>query len=116
MNRMYEYMLSAETKNIILRPRFASFRVALMTKSDELRMEAEKHKGRMGPLCTDSQVELDEEYGKLVLNTIKLMMFLEDNGVPSQYVNSKSPTKPVRIKVKVLPRRSARLMAKYSAE
>ena len=82
MNRMYEYMLSAETKNIILRPRFASFRVALMTKSDELRMEAEKHKGRMGLLCTDSQVELDEEYGKLVLNTIKLMMFWKTTAFP----------------------------------
>jgi len=119
VNEMFGYMLSAETKKILLRPRFAKFCVTLMNKCIDLNREADDHKRRLGAWGLGS-LETYDEYNKLIEKLVEMMMFLEDNNVPSPYASSKSPTKPVKpvkptkpvsIKVKVLPRRSARLMA-----
>ena len=116
MNAMYDYMLSDKVKHILLCPRFANFISSVMKKSDELRLEADQRKSNlyMDLWCMGGQ-ERYNEYNKLIEKSLEMMMFLEDNGVPSPYASSKSPTKrvkPVSIRVKVLPRRSARLMAK----
>jgi hypothetical protein len=79
-----------------------------MQKCDDLRREAEDHKSSLGVWVMGP--ETYNEYNKLIENLIEMMMFLEDSGVPTPYASSESPIKPVRIKV--LPRRSARLMAK----
>ena len=119
VNEMFGYMLSAETKKILLRPRFAKFCVTLMNKCIDLNREADDHKRRLGAWGMGG-LETYNEYNKLIEKLVEMMMFLEDNNVPSPYASSKSPTKPVKpvkptkpvsIKVKVLPRRSARLMA-----
>jgi len=90
-----------------------------MNKCIDLNREADDHKRRLGAWGLGS-LETYDEYNKLIEKLVEMMMFLEDNNVPSPYASSKSPTKPVKplkptkpvsIKVKVLPRRSARLMA-----
>ena len=108
INRMYTHMLSPNSKNILIRPRFANFRVMLMNKCEELRQEAENHKSSLG--LWGLGIETYNEYNKLIEKLISMMMFLEDNGEPTPYANSKSPTKPVS--TKVMLRKSARLMAK----
>jgi len=104
-------MLSNQAKYILLRPQFANFRLTVMKKCDEIRLDAEECKSRLGL----GSLETYDEYSKLIDILLEMMMFLEDHGVPTPYASSKSPTKPVRpvsIPVNVLPRRSARLMAK----
>ena len=108
---MFSYMLSNQAKYILLRPQFANFRLTVMKKCDEIRLDAEECKSRLGALGLGS-LETYDEYNKLIDILLKMM---EDHGVPTPYASSKSPTKPVRpvsIPVNVLPRRSARLMAK----
>ena len=118
LNALYSYMISDEVSHILLRPQFADFRLALMKKSDELRIDADNEKSRLGAWGLGG-IETYNEYNKLIEKSIEMMMFLEDNGVPTPYASSKSPTKkvkPVSINnVKVLPRRSARLMEKKNA-
>lgn len=114
---MFNYMLSAEIKNILLRPQFAKLCVSVMNKCIQLNREADNEKRNLGAWGLGS-LETYDEYNKLIEKLVEMMMFLEDHGVPSPYASSKSPTKqikPVSIKVKVLPRRSARLMAKAAA-
>ena len=79
-----------------------------MNKCEELRQEAENHKSSLG--LWGLGIETYNEYNKLIEKLISMMMFLEDNGEPTPYANSKSPTKPVS--TKVMLRKSARLMAK----
>ena len=123
INAMFNYMLSAEIKNILLRPQFAKLCVSVMNKCIQLNREADNEKRNLGAWGLGS-LETYDEYNKLIEKLVEMMMFLEDHGVPSPYASSKSPTKqikpvkpvkPVSIKVKVLPRRSARLMAKAAA-
>ena len=116
VTEMFSYMLTAETKKILLRHKFAKFCVTLMNKCIDLNREADDHKRRLGAWGIGG-IETYDEYNKLIEKLVEMMMFLEDNNVPSPYASSKSPTKPVKpvktvsIQVKVLPRRSARLMA-----
>ena len=113
MHTMFSYMLSNQAKYILLRPQFANFRLTVMKKCDEIRLDAEDCKSRLG--AWGLGIETYDEYNKLIDILLEMMMFLEDHGVTTPYASSKSPTKPVRpvsIPVNVLPRRSARLMAK----
>ena len=110
---MFSYMLSNQAKYILHRPQFANFRLTVMKKCDEIRLDAEDCKSRLG--AWGLGIETYDEYNKLIDILLEMMMFLEDHGVTTPYASSKSPTKPVRpvsIPVNVLPRRSARLMTK----
>ena len=103
MSAMYQHMLLPNSRNVLLRPRFAKFRAVLLLKCDELCQEAENHKSRLG-----MGLETYNEYNKLIEKLIEMMMFLEDNN--DVYTSSRSPTKPVS--TTILLRKSARLMAK----
>ena len=86
MNAMYEYMLSAETRNIISRTHFAKFRVAIMKKCDELYQETyfqQRQNAKGLYLHTDSQLDLLIQHDCLEENLEFMMMYLEkDNGLP----------------------------------
>ena len=119
IGEMFSYMLSPEVKCILSRSRFANFRIILMKKCDDVNREAENHKKNLGAWGMGG-LETYNEYNKLIEKLIEMMIWLEDRGVVSPYASSKSPTKQVKpvhvsIKVKVLPRRSARLMEKKNA-
>ena len=115
---MFDYMLSSEVKKTLLHPKFSKFCVTLMKKCDDLNREAEELKHYLGAWGLGG-IETYNAYNKLIEKLLEMMAWLEDHGVPSLFASSKSPTKqvkPVSINnVKVLPRRSARLMEKKNA-
>jgi len=86
MNAMYDYMLSAETKKILLRPQFAKFRVAIMKKCDELYQETyyqQRQNAKGLYLHTDNQLDLLNQYDCLEENLEFMMLFLEaEYGLP----------------------------------
>ena len=86
MNRMYQYLLSREIKNIINRPRFAKVCVAIMKKSDELYQETyyqQRQNAKGLYLKTDNQLDLLNQYDCLVENLEFMMLNLEkDCGLP----------------------------------
>ena len=86
MNAMYRYLLSEETKNILRRPRFTKFRVAIMNKCDELYQETyyqQQQNAKGFYLHTDNQLDLLNQYDCLEENLECMMLVLEaEYGLP----------------------------------
>jgi len=107
---MYDYLLLSETKQVILHPHFAKFRAILLEKCHEFKtdvfhiIEREEMDAPFSLIATKTT-----EYDGLLNNLTKMKSFLEEHD------DGHSP-KPVSIKFKILPRRSARLMAKTQTQ
>ena len=77
INAMFNYMLSAEIKNILLRHKFAKFHVSVMNKCIQLNREADEHKSRFG-IWGLGGIETYDEYNKLIEKLVEMMMRKED--------------------------------------
>lgn len=136
MISFYDYLLSTHVKRILLHPKFAKFCMSAMKKCDELRMEADDIKRRLG--AWGLGLETYNIYTKLIEKLFEMKMFLKDNGVycppsplpgyhnfvptatailtdlhaPAAAAPSKSPME--KESNPVLLRRSARLIAKHA--
>jgi len=109
INNLYEYMLTDETKQNLLLPRFPNFRVSLIKKTNELKTDI------LVKIQKEKSTKRQAKNLELLDNLNAMNCFLQEHQQqqePLPPASAYSPRK--KVSTQVLLRRSARLMAKYA--